>query len=120
MSRISKMGIGLGLILFGLLWCLIGLTAFIGLALSQDSVPGASIFGPVFLLFFLIWGVVFAAIVYAVFLNFRRSLVPQRINATSEVAPSSEVSHGLADGSTPDEKLAHLVKKKKTAIKNRL
>jgi hypothetical protein len=112
MSRGSHFGISVGIGLFCVLWCFIGVAWFFGLAVSRDSVSGASIFDSSFIVFYVFWGSVFLGCLWGAFQSFRRAArTPQR-NLPMETPTSSTESeqHDLA---TPDEKLAHLVKKPK-------
>lgn len=112
MNRGAHFGIGLGMMLFCGFWCLIGYAWFIGLAISRDSVPGASVFDSSFITLYVVWGSVFLGCLWGAFLSFRRALRLRRRSALPE-PPESPISKRQPDLATPDEKLAHLVKRSK-------
>jgi hypothetical protein len=73
-KKLAYFGIGLGLLAACVFWCLVGFVFFIQLALSRDSVPGASVFDRYFVTFYVVWGSVFFVIVWFGFKCFKRSL----------------------------------------------
>ncbi len=65
MSRTAHFGIGLGILLFCVLWCFLCYVWFIGNAIGRDSVPGASIYDASFITIYVVgvqcFSVVFGA-----------------------------------------------------------
>src|ERR1035437_3806490 len=109
MSRTAHLGVGLGVVLLCVLWCFVCFLLFLGNAVGRDSVPGASIYDSSFLTLYAIGGVVLVAGLYFAFLCFRRALRPPRLEAPpSTPAPPKPTQQEIG---TPDERLAHLVKR---------
>src|SRR5690242_13473862 len=110
MNSFSRFGIGVGILAVCGLWCLVGLAAFIGLAVSRDSVPGASIFDGPFVTLYLVWGSIFVGLISFAFLGFRRSR-PRATMSSSDQPQQHIMSPEDGRAKTADERLAHLVKK---------
>jgi hypothetical protein len=109
MSRLSRLGIGVALCVLGLICLGIGYVAFIGTAISKDSAPGASIFDSGFIIIYIIFGGLVLGAFWFALRNFRRAFSPPP-RTTSHPPPIADTA-AVASGVTPDEKLAHLVKK---------
>src|SRR5882762_3988465 len=108
MNRTTHFAIGAAIILLCVLWCLVGVAWVIGLGLSRDSMPAASVFDSSFMTFYILWGSGFLLCLWAAFRSFRQALRrPVRLAPTPTPSPSGQ----QPDLATPDEKLAHLVKK---------
>lgn len=110
MNRTAYLCTALVFGLVGLFWSF-GFTAlYIGNGLSKDSVPGASFYDAGFIFMLAIWGGIFLGIIWGAWACLKRAFRPTRkdaINSLSEtIQPSKESKFA-----TPDEKLAHLVKK---------
>jgi len=82
----------------------------IGNGLGKDSVPGASFYDAAFITVLAVWGVVFLLIVWGMWTCLKRALrpPPRRLSNPSPQPVQPQVASKLA---TPDERLAHLVKK---------
>jgi hypothetical protein len=106
MSRTSRFGIGLGMLLVCVLWCVLGSFWFVGLCVGLDSV-GASVFDSAFVTFYFIWGTVFLACLWFAFRNFKRASRPPRLN----LPPPIVMPEQQQNRATPDEKLEHLLRK---------
>ena len=107
MSRNAHFGIGILIIGLGVFWCFVGVAWFIGLAVSRDSVPEASIFDSSFVSFYFVWGSIFLACIWGAFRSFRQAR-RQTVRVPPAAPSAPEQQPELA---TPDEKLAHLVKR---------
>jgi hypothetical protein len=111
MSRTAHFLVGLVILALCAAWCFVCFVWFIGNAIGRDSVPGASIHDSSFMAIYLIGGVGLICGLWFAFRSFCRALRPPRLDlpphaATPPVAP--EQQH---DTKTPDDRLAHLVKK---------
>jgi hypothetical protein len=94
------------------LWCFVCFLLFLGNAVGRDSVPGASIYDSSFLTLYAIGGGVLVAGLYFAFLSFRRALRPPRLDVPA--ATQASVMPRQQEPGTPDERLAHLVKRADT------
>jgi hypothetical protein len=112
MSRTAHFGIGLWVVLFCVLWCFFCYLLFFANAVGRDSVPGASIYDSSFKTLYVVWGVVLLAGLWCAFLSLRRALRPPRLDVPAAIPPPA--TSDQQDVVTPDERLAHLVKKKDT------
>ena len=74
MNRAAHLGIAIVTTAFCVLWSVIGLEWFLGLAIRLDDVPGASIFDSSFITFCIGWGGLFVGGLWFAFRNFRRAL----------------------------------------------
>ena len=101
------MGIALGFV--GWFWLMVGLVVWIGNGLGKDSGPAPFFDGP-FIGFLVLWGGVFIGIAWAAFRCFKRALRPPRLDSASP-APEPARRDAPQSLATPDERLAHLVKK---------
>lgn len=106
MSRIAHFGIGIGILLLCALWFVFGVFMFFALAAGKDS-RGASIADPSFIMLYVVFGGGLLGGCWIAFQSFRRALRPPAM-VIPPTSPASEQSSELA---TPDERLAHLVKK---------
>jgi hypothetical protein len=101
MSKLSHLGIGVALLLFFLFWCAFGVFMFVGY--------GAFGFGAD--AFVVLWAAVFLASVWGMFSTFRRALRTWRSDSRVETRTIHSLSEQKPEVATPDERLAHLVKK---------
>jgi hypothetical protein len=111
MSRTAHFSIGLGILLLCVLWFLVSFVWFIGLCLSSDSVPGATIYDSSFIALYVVGGAGLLAGLWFAFKNFRRALQPPRLDLPSQAPTPMVAPEQPLDKRTPDEKLADLVKK---------
>jgi hypothetical protein len=111
MTRLAHLGIGVALIGFCCFCAWTGFLLFIGLAVSKDSVPGASVFDVDFLVLYVVCGGVILVGLWAALASLKRAFrAPPRQQAVA-AQRSAVPQHPLAPGSTPDERLAPLVRK---------
>lgn len=106
MSRNAHLGIGIGVLLLCSLWFIFGVFMFFALAAGKDS-RGGSIFDSSFILLYLVFGGGLLAGLWIALRSFRRALRPPT-KVTPPISPTVEQPSTLA---TPDDKLAHLIKK---------
>ena len=111
MSRTAHFLVGLAILALCVAWCFVCFVWFIGNAVGRDSVPGASIHDSSFMAIYLVGGAGLICGLWFAFRSFGRALRPPRLDlplpaATPLVAP--EQQHNTK---TPDDRLAHLVKK---------
>jgi hypothetical protein len=104
MSKLSHFGIGVALLLFFLFWCVFGVFMFVGYGAFGFSVDA----------YVVLWVAVFLASIWGIFSTFRRALRTSRNDSPSETVTAQSSSGRKPDVTTPDEKLAHLVKKTET------
>lgn len=88
-----------------------GFLLFVGLAVSKDSVPGASVFDADFLVLYVICGGVILVGLWAALASLKRAFRAPPRHQTVAAPPPIPPQHPLAPGSTPDERLAPLVRK---------
>ena len=112
MSRTAHFGIGLGVLLFCMLWCFVCYLLFFGNAVARDSVPGASAYDSSFVTLYEIGGVVLVAGLCCAFVCFRRALRPPRVDVSPATPRSAKPSP--QDVGTSEERLARLVKRTNT------
>ena len=104
MSRTAHFGIGIGAGLFCCAWCVVGQILYMAAAFGGASVTDVS-----FIATFIFWGGILLGGVWFAFRSFRRALRPLKQVAPAVASPpTSDPQHERA---TPDEKLAHLLKK---------
>ena len=107
MSRKTHFGIGIGILLVSVVWCVLGVFIFFGLAAGKDS-RGASIYDSSFITLYVIFGCGLLVGLWASFQSFRRAFRhDERVVPPASPTESSQQT----DLATPDEKLAHLEKK---------
>jgi len=106
MSRNAHFGIGIGSLLLCVLWFFFGVLMFFANAAGKDS-RGASIYDWSFIVLYVIFGGGLLGGIWFAFQSFRRALRPPH-RIVSPTAPTSEQPTKLT---TPDERLAHFVKK---------
>ncbi len=111
MSRLSHLGIGLALCVFSLICFGVGYVAFIGTAISKDSVPGASVFDGGFIVIYVIFGGVILGALWFALQSFGRAFRPPP-RELSHPGPVVEHLTSVPTSGSPDERLAHLVKTK--------
>jgi hypothetical protein len=106
MSRNAHFGIGIGILLLCVLWLFFGVFMFFAVAAGKDS-RGASIYDSSFIVLYVVFGGGVLGGLWLAFQSFRRALrPPERV---APPAPSTAVPK--TDLATPEEKLAHLVKR---------
>jgi hypothetical protein len=110
MSRKLHFGIGLAVLLFCFLWCLLGFLQFMSLAVGRDSIPGASVFDSSFISFYVIWGAVFLGCLWLILRSFSRAMRRAQSNPSADAVSRNGLEQ-QSKMATPDEKLAHLVKR---------
>jgi hypothetical protein len=110
MSRKTQLGIGIMMLLGSVLWIYVCFLVFIGLAVGEDSVPGASIFDSNFMVLYFVAGSGLLVILWCAFLFFRRAIRASRTDVPVTSAAPPDVSEP-ARRLTAEERLAHLVKK---------
>jgi hypothetical protein len=106
MSRNAHFGIGIGILLLCVLWIFFGVFMFFANAAGKDS-SGGSIYDSSFIALYVVFGGGLLGGLWFAFQSFRRALRPPE-RVVSQAAPPSEQPTELP---TPDERLAHLVKK---------
>ena len=107
MSRNAHFGIGIGILLLCVLWFFFGVFMFFATAAGKDS-RGASIYDSSFITLYVVFGGGLLGGLWGAFQSFRRALRPPG-RVVPLAGPST--SPQQTDLATPDEKLAHLVKK---------
>ncbi len=106
MSRNARFGIGIVSLLLCVLWFFFGVFVFFANAAGKDS-RGVGIYDSSFIVLYVVFGGGLLGGLWFAFHSFRRAFrPPERI--VSPTAPRSEQPTKLA---TPDDRLAHLVKK---------
>jgi len=106
MTRTSYFIASVVLGVIGAFWWFAKLLLTVGYAIEKDSAPeGADVTGVL-----VVWGIVFVGILLCFFWCLARALRPVRGGSGSLVSPPSQ-PQPPESLSTPDEKLAHLVKK---------
>ena len=110
MTRTAHLGIGLALGLLGAFWCAMGLALWIGNGVGKASPTSPPFFDTKFVVTLLIWGAIFLCILWGVFRSFKRALTPPRLDSGNP-APETAQKAVPERPATPDERLAHLVKK---------
>jgi len=108
MSRLSRLGIGIALCLFCVICFGVGYVAFIGTAISKDSVPGASVFDGKFIVVYVVFGGLILGALWFALINFKSAFAAPQRPGRPEAAQDPEPRP--ASGATPEERLAHLVK----------
>jgi hypothetical protein len=101
MSKLSHFGIGVALLLFLLFWCVFGVLMFVGYGAFGFSADA----------YVVLWAAVFLTSIWGIFFTFRRALRTSRSDFPVETVTAQSSSERKPDVATPDEKLAHLVKK---------
>lgn len=101
MSKLSHLGIGVALLLFFLFWCVFGVFMFVGYGAFGFSADA----------YVVLWAAVFLASIWGMFSTFRRALRASRSDSPAEAVTAQRSVERKPDVATPDEKLAHLVKK---------
>jgi hypothetical protein len=104
MSKLLHFGIGVALLLFFLFWCVFGVFMFVGYGAFGFSADG----------YVVLWVGVFLASIWGIFSTFRRALRAPRRDSPTETVTAGSSPERQPDVATPDEKLAHLVKKTET------
>jgi hypothetical protein len=104
MRKLSHLGIGVVLLLFFLFWCLFGIFMFVGYTAFGSSADA----------FVVLWAAVFLASILGVFSTFRRALRASRNDSPTVPVTAQSSSARKPDVATPDQRLAHLVKKTDT------
>jgi hypothetical protein len=110
MTRTAHFGIGLALGLLSAFWCAMGLALWIGNAVGKDSPVAGPFFDTKFVLTLAVWGAILLSIFWGMFRSFKRALRPPRLDS-SKPAPDDTPIAVPKSSPTPDERLAHLVKK---------
>lgn len=110
MSRLSHLGIGVALCFFCAICFIVGCFAFFGTAINKNSVPGASVFDGGFIVIYVVFGGLILGGLWFALASFRRVFraAPRQAPAPAPVATQAPQ---LPSTATPDEKLAHLVRK---------
>jgi cytochrome b561 len=111
-SRTAHFGIGVGIILLCVLWCVFGVFVFWAVAVGKDS-RGATIYDSSFITLYVIFGAGLLVGFGLAFLSFRRALRPPQLDSPPEPPLELSTPERRDDVATPDERLAHLVKKTK-------
>ena len=110
MSRTAHFGVAVTLGLLGWFWCWCGFVSWGGLAISKDSVPGASLFDADFIALYIIWGCGFLGILWGILWSLGRTFRPPRKDLSR--SPPEPVKP-QQDFKTPDEKLAHCARRRR-------
>lgn len=111
MSRFSHFNIGIMLCICATICSIFGYFVFLAYAAGKDG-SGGSIFDGSFILIFLIFGGLILGSLWAAFANFRRGLRHSKPE-TGTVKTQPVASSRPPAPTTADEKLAHLVPKRK-------
>ena len=110
MNRVSHLGIGIGLCVFSFVCFSMGRLMFLGMAIGKDSVPGASIFDGDFITLYVVDSSLILGALWFALLSFRRAFRPP--TRRPSVPPATAIQAlEIHSAATPEEKLAHLVKK---------
>ncbi len=111
MSKLSHLGIGLALCVFCLVCLGLGYVAFIGTAISKDSVPGASVFNSGFIIIYVVFGGLILGGLWLAFLSFRRVFAAPPRSTREPAVMAEQKTSAVPSHGTPDDKLAHMVKR---------
>jgi len=111
MTRLAHLGIGVALVGFCCFCAWTGFLLFIGLAVSKDSVPGAGVFNADFLVLYVVCGGVILVGLWGALASLKRAFRAPPRQQMAANPPHAVPQHSLAPGSTPDERLAPLVRK---------
>jgi hypothetical protein len=112
MSRASHLGITVGLVLFCCAWWVFGKVLWMSAAAGGASASDVS-----FIMGVIVWSGVQLGSLWGALVSLKRALrAPSRMPST-EVAVSASEPEQQRDLSTPDEKLAHLLRKPKDDTK---
>jgi hypothetical protein len=113
MSRSAHLFVGLAILALCAVWCFVCFVWFIGNAVGRDSVPGASIHDSSFMAIYLFGGAGLICGLWFAVRSFGRALRSPRLDLPSHAAPQPVTpEEQQRDMRTPDDRLAHLVKKK--------
>jgi len=108
-SRETHFALGLGLTVACFLWGLIGVVGLIGNGLGKD--PNGRFFDAGFFEASLFWVAVLSALIWGVVRCFRRARLPQTDSGSQPSPGPAQTPPPAQSPTTPDERLAHLVKK---------
>jgi uncharacterized membrane protein YedE/YeeE len=86
----AHIGIGLGILLLCILWCILGVFMFFIVVLLADSRGRPSLFDPPFILLFVVFGSVFLGGLWCAFLSFRRAWQAQRLDMPAQTLTPPE------------------------------
>jgi len=109
-TRLAHFGISVALTALSVLCGVIGVVLSFALAVSKDSVPGASIVDADFILLYVVCGGFILAGLWGAWNNLKRALQAPKKPATAVAPAPFAPAHTLASGATADERLAPLVK----------
>ena len=110
MSRTAYFCIAVALGFVGWFMTVIYTVLNIGNGLGKDSVPGASFYDAGFITVLVIWGGIFLGIIWGAWTCLKRAFRPPPKEASSS-SPQPVQPQKASELATPDERLAHLVKK---------
>jgi hypothetical protein len=114
MTRTAHFFVGLAILALCAAWCLFCFVCFIGNAVGRDSVPGASIYDSSFIAIYLVGGAGLICGLWFALRSFGRALRSPRQDLPRLAVTPPIASEQQHDTKSPDDKLAHLLKKTKT------
>lgn len=109
MSRNAYFLIAVVLGFVGYVWWKAKWLLYWGNAVGKDS-TGASFYDASFIVALVVWGGIFVGILWGMWWCLKRAFRPPRKNV-GHLPPEAAQTQKAPDLATPDEKLAHLVKK---------
>jgi hypothetical protein len=111
MTRTAHFLVGLAILALCVAWCFVFFVCFIGNALGRDSVARASIHDSSFMAIYLFGGAGLICGLWFAFRSFGRALRPPRLDLPAHAATPPVTPEPHPDTKTPDDRLAHLLKK---------
>jgi hypothetical protein len=113
MSRNAHFGIGIAVGIFGWFWVMCLWFMFWGRGIQTDS-RSDTFYSDSFIIGLIIWGTGFLGILWAIRLCLKRTFRPPRLDTPPQAPTPLVAIEQQQELRTPDEKLAHLVRKTDT------
>jgi hypothetical protein len=113
-SRTTHFGIGIAIAALCFFWVMLCRVMFLAVAFDVDAHGEGSVFDARFILLYLVGGSGFIGGIWCAFLCFRRALRPPRLEVPPPTCTPSVTPEQQQSLATPDERLAHLVKRTET------
>jgi hypothetical protein len=110
MNRTTYFCIAVALGFVGWFWSFGYTVLYVGNGLAKDSVPGASFYDGGYIIMLVIWSGIFLGIIWSAWFCLKRAFRPPP-KVSSSSTPEPIQSDKASELATPDERLAHLVKK---------
>jgi ABC-type nickel/cobalt efflux system permease component RcnA len=90
-------------------WWTVRWLLYFGNAVGKDS-TGRSFYDASFIAILVVWGILLLGILWGIWRCLKQAFRPPRMDSSPRVSEPPQVQK-TPDGATPDERLAHLVKK---------